>query len=86
MTANATSRLNRWGLTALLALVGVVPAAAAIAVFSMRLSEATGVALLGLATFSGVMAARRGTRWWLVVSAVAALWELVVVLQMAVGE
>jgi hypothetical protein len=86
MTTNAAASVNKWGLTGILALLAVLPAAAATAVFSMRLADAAGLVLLLLAIVSSVRAAKRGTRWWLVVSGVAALWAGVVVVQIAVGE
>jgi hypothetical protein len=86
MIMNAAASVNKWGLTATLALLAVRPAAAATAVFSMRLSDAAGLVLLLLATVSSVLAAKGGTRWWLVVSGVAVLWTGIVVLQIAVGE
>jgi hypothetical protein len=86
MTRNAAASVNKWGLTAILALLAVIPAAAATWAFSIRLSDAVGLVLLLLATVSSVLAAKGGTRWWLVVSGVAALWAGIVVLQIAVGE
>jgi hypothetical protein len=65
--------VNKWGLT-ILALLAAIPAAAAIALSTMRLSDAAGLVLLLLATVSSVPAAKGGTRWSLVVSGVAAVW------------
>jgi len=86
MTDATASRLNKWALTATLALFAGLPATAATAAFSMELSDVTASLLLLLATSTGVLAARRGSRWWLVVPAVAMLWGLLVLLQLVVGE
>ena len=45
-----------------------------------------GLSVMLVAMSCGVVASMRGSRWWLIVPVLAALWAGLVVLQMAVGE
>jgi hypothetical protein len=80
---------NKWGGVSAVALVGAIPGAAAVAHVSPNhrsASDVTGLVLLLLSASCSVVGARRGSRWWLMVGGIAALWGLLVLLQMIVGE
>ena len=83
------SDVNRWGIAALISLASVVPAAAALAALTGRNggeSDVLGLILQVSAMSCGVLAAKRGSRWWLTVSTVAALWFALTILLLTVPE
>jgi hypothetical protein len=82
-------QLNKWGVAAATALVLVIPASSVaflIAGGNTPGTDVPGLILQLLAIWWSIVAARRGSRWWLVVSGLATLWCLSVVLQLAFGE
>jgi cytohesin len=79
---------NKRGLVSISALVGSLPGAAVVAqVLSQyrSFSDVTGLLLLMLSVSSSLVAASRGSRWWLVVGGIATVWAVVVLFQMIVG-
>lgn len=89
MSIERKSQANRWGVAALISLAAVVPSAGALAALMGRDGRETvvlGLILLVSAMTCGVLAAKRGSRWWLTVSAVAALWFALTILLLTVPE
>jgi hypothetical protein len=80
--------MNKWGMAAILALIAVLPVAALSRYVgeSGTAADVPPFAPLLLAVLCSVAAARRGSRWWLVVTLLAALWGFVVLLQLTIGE
>jgi len=88
-SAERTGTFNKWGVVSICALVATLPAAGVGAqlVSEHRPSfDLIGLLVLLLSASSSVAAARRGSRWWLMVGGIAAVWALVVLLQVIVGE
>jgi hypothetical protein len=82
-------RGSKWGVAALISLAAVVPSAGALARLMGRDGRETvvlGLILQVLAMSCGAVAAKRGSRWWLTVSAVAALWFILTLLLITIGE
>jgi len=83
------SVLNKWGIAAATALVAVLPSAFAMAALSggnTPSSALVPMVLLVVAASCGVVASKRGSRWWLVVPVLAMLWICVVMLQIVLPE
>jgi hypothetical protein len=80
--------MNKWGMVTILALLAALPVSAVTRYLagSMFAGDVAGEVVLLLAIICGVAAVRRGTRWWLAATLLAALWALVVLLQFVVGE
>ena len=76
-------------MAALISLASVVPSAFALTKLmgmNDRETVVIGLILQVLALTCSVVAARRGSRWWLTVSAAAALWFTLTLLIVTVGE
>jgi hypothetical protein len=89
MRPEPTSRVNKWGLASVVSLILVIPAAGASATFAGGnglASDVTGMIFMLSAILFAVLAAKRGSRWWLVVSVLAAPWALLTLLLMTIGE
>ena len=83
------SRINGWGVTAIISLAAAIPSAALLAALTGRTTpgpDVLGLILQVSAISFGLIAATRGSRWWLIVSAVAALWATLTVLLFTIGE
>jgi hypothetical protein len=83
------SVLNRWGITAVLAMVAVLPAGFAVAALSgvnTPSSDFAALTVMHVAISCSIIASKLGSRWWLIVSVLATLWTCVVLVQMMLGE
>ena len=81
--------LNKWGVAAVVAMLAVLPVGIGVAALSggsTPPSDLAGLSVMLVAMSFGVVASMRGSRWWLIVPVLAALWAALVVLQIAVGE
>jgi hypothetical protein len=81
--------LNSWGIAAVIAMLAVLPVGFATAGLSggnTPSSDVAGLSVMLVAISCGVIASKRGSRWWLVVPVLTTLWACLVVLQMVVGE
>lgn len=83
------SVLNKWGFAGVTILVAVLPTGFAIAALSGGNPSSSALVPLGLmvvAASCGVIASKRGSRWWLIVPVFATLWICVVMLQIVLPE
>jgi hypothetical protein len=81
--------MNKWCIAAVAAMAGVIPSGFAVAVHAggnTASSDVAGLSVMLVAISCGVIASKRGSRWWLVVPVLTTLWACLVVLQMVVGE
>jgi len=79
--------MNKWGAVAVLALIAVLPIAGLTRyLVEAPLADALSFAPLLLAIVCSLVAARRGRRWWLIVTVLAALWGFITLLQLTIGE
>jgi len=90
MGVERRSSFNGCGVAAIGSLAAVIPSAGLLDALMGR-TNTPGDAVLGLtlqvsAISFGLIAARRGSRWWLAVSAVAALWATLTILLITIGE
>jgi len=81
------SPLNKRGAVAIFGLIAVLPVAAlARYVVAPPVADVPSFGPVLLAIVCSVAAARRGSRWWLLVTIPGALWGSVALLQLAIRE